>query len=296
MFGAGLRRTPLSIRAEGSYLHASDQGVLRVPTGIWPFVLCQMHGSSLRRTPLSIRAEGSYLHAVFQYAVDCHCALPLMFRDIVLDYLGSVDYKDWSIISMLQYIESKRELHADAIDHIKGDVYTVLQSYEKGGSVCKNAKKRINKILSTYDKSFSAAEISQFKNKLRCKAEAEEHKTALRMKHTSECTVEDLKEFHANRRIVSQLIDGNDNNNKSTERDNIHQRQPGDDDNRKSMEQSDNEKDNEELIRQADSEKNVAEGSGDYNTMDCFAERIEYQPPTSRRRSWTLSSGTDVEE
>ncbi|CAG8503754.1 7768_t:CDS:2 [Ambispora leptoticha] len=72
--GAGLRRTPLSIRAEGSYLHASDQGVLRVLTGTWPFVLCQMHGSSLRRTPLSIRAEGSYLHAVFQYAVDCHRA------------------------------------------------------------------------------------------------------------------------------------------------------------------------------------------------------------------------------
>jgi len=35
--------------------------------------------------------------------------------------------------------------------------------------------------------------VSQFKNKLRCKAEAEEHKAALRMKHTSACTIEDLE-------------------------------------------------------------------------------------------------------
>ena len=52
------------------------------------------------------------------------------------------------------------------IDHIKGDAYAALQSYKKGESVSKNAKKKINKILSIYGKSFSTAEISQFKNKL----------------------------------------------------------------------------------------------------------------------------------
>ncbi|RUS34037.1 hypothetical protein BC938DRAFT_482707 [Jimgerdemannia flammicorona] len=281
MFGAGLQGTSLSIHAEGPYLHASVQGVLRIPTGIWPFVLCQMPGCSLQGTSLSIRAEGPYLHPVFQYAVDCRCASFVwfcgrMFRDIVFDYLSSVRYKDWSIISMLQYIESKQELYVDMIDNIKKDIYTVLQSYEKSESVSKNAKKKMNRMLSAYDKLFSTVEVSQFKNKLRYKTEAEEHKTALRMKLTSACTNEDLKEFHANKRVVNQLVDGDDNSDRLTEKDV-------------------SEGENGECAASAEENRDTSMKMG--NKADyAFVERLEHQDTSSHTKYWILSSGTNVQE
>ncbi|RUP51807.1 hypothetical protein BC936DRAFT_145650 [Jimgerdemannia flammicorona] len=269
MFGAGLQGTSLSIRAEGPYLHASFQGVLRIPTGIWPFVLCQMPGSSLRGTSLSIRAEGPYLHP--------------MFRDIVFDYLNSVRYKDWSIISILQYIESKQELYVDMLDNIKEDIYTVLRSYEKGESVSKNAKKKMDKILSAYDKLFSSAEVSQFKNKLRYKTEAEEHKTALRMKHTSACTIEDLKEFHANKHVVNQLVDGDDNSDRLTEND--------------VSEGELDEKHGENGDCAASAEENRDSSMKMGNEADyAFVERLEHQDTSSHTKYWILSSGTNVQE
>lgn len=68
----------------------------------------------------------------------------------------------------------------------------------------------------------------------------------------------------------------------------VHQKQLDDDGDRESTAQSGDE----ELIRQADDDKACKED----NTMDRFLERVEYQPPTSRRRSWILRSGTDVEK
>ncbi|RUP50563.1 hypothetical protein BC936DRAFT_138644 [Jimgerdemannia flammicorona] len=271
MFGAGLQGTSLSIRAEGPYLHVSVQGVMHT---YWHMAL-HMPRSSLQGTSLSIHAEGLYLHPVFQYAVDCRCT-SFMFRDIMFDYLSSVRYKDWSIISMLQYIESKQELYVDMIDNIKEDIYTVLQSYEKSESVSKNAKKKMNRMLSAYDKLFSTVEVSQFKNKLRYKTEAEEHKTALRMKHTSVCTNEDLKEFHANKRVVNQLVDGDDNSDRLTEKD-VSEGENGD------------------CAASAEENRDTSMKMG--NEADyAFVERLEHQDTSSHTKYWILSSGTNVQE
>ena len=79
------------------------------------------------------------------------------------------------------------------LDDVKGDIYNVFQDYKDRKNVNQNAKKRVGKLLSTYDKSFMTAEVLRFKDKLRWKAEEEEHRAALRMKAASTCTVEDLK-------------------------------------------------------------------------------------------------------
>ncbi|KAG9285419.1 hypothetical protein G9A89_010894 [Geosiphon pyriformis] len=205
-----------------------------------------------------------------------------MFRDIVFDYLNSVKYSDWSIISILEYIASKRELYIDMLDCVKDDIYTALRSYEKSDSINKNAKKRMTKILNAYDKGFSAVEVSQFKNKLRCKAEAEEHKTALRMKHTSACTIEELKGFHANKRIINQLIDEDDND-RSTEED------------ANEGELDEKNRENEDCAVSLEEDRGASMMMG--NKVDhTFMERLENQDTTTHTKYWILSSGTKVQE
>ncbi|RUS19603.1 hypothetical protein BC937DRAFT_87215 [Endogone sp. FLAS-F59071] len=243
MFGAGLQGTSLSIRAEGPYLHASVQGVLRIPTGIWPFVLCQMPGSSLQGTSLSIRAEGPYLHPVFQ------C-------------FG----KSLSTISAI--IEA-------------GTICRYVQRYQKRYLYC--APELRESMLSAYEKLFSTVEVSQFKNKLRYKTEAEEHKTALRMKHTSACTIEDLKEFHANKRVVNQLVNGDDNSDRLTEND--------------VSEGELDEKHGENGDCAASAEENRDTSMKMGNEADyAFVERLEHQDTSSHTKYWILSSGTNVQE
>ncbi|CAG8665216.1 35_t:CDS:2, partial [Paraglomus occultum] len=68
----------------------------------------------------------------------------------------------------------------------------------------RNAKKKVSKLLSVYDMSFNTTEVMRFKDKLRWKAEEEEHRVALRMKAVSTCTIEDLK--HLKERSVDKEV------------------------------------------------------------------------------------------
>ncbi|CAG8560428.1 6057_t:CDS:2, partial [Acaulospora colombiana] len=79
------------------------------------------------------------------------------------------------------------------LDGVKDEIYVVLQDYKDGKNINQNAKKKVDKLLSTYNKSFMTVEVLRFKDKLRWKAEEEEQKAALRMKAASACTVEDLE-------------------------------------------------------------------------------------------------------
>ena len=107
--------------------------------------------------------------------------------------LNSVKYTDWSIVSILEYIASKQNLYADMLDDVKGDIYDVFHDYYHRQNINRNAKTKVSKLLSIYDTSFKTVQVLRFKDKLRWKAEEEEHRAALRMKAASTCTVEDLK-------------------------------------------------------------------------------------------------------
>ncbi|RUS34033.1 hypothetical protein BC938DRAFT_482780 [Jimgerdemannia flammicorona] len=199
-----------------------------------------------------------------------------MFQRLVFDYLDETRHKDWSIITILQYLESKQELSVDMLNDIKDDIYAVLRSYIKKENVNENAKKKATKILTTYDKSFSSTELSQFKNKLRRRAEEEEHKTALRMKAASACTIEDLKEFHVNKHVINQLFDeGQEGISK------------GDD----VIELVENED------CAASSEENRGAPMETGNEVDyAFVERLEHQCTPDHTKYWILSSGTNVQK
>ena len=67
-----------------------------------------------------------------------------MFELMVNEHLQQMAYKDWSIVSLLQYVKSKSVLSADMIETLKTEVYSVLRSFGDPNSINlhENAKKK----------------------------------------------------------------------------------------------------------------------------------------------------------
>ncbi|CAG8757104.1 8163_t:CDS:2, partial [Acaulospora morrowiae] len=59
------------------------------------------------------------------------CCFPVyhMFELIINEYLGNTMCKDWTIIDMLEYVESKSEISTDLIETLKTEIYSTLQNF-----------------------------------------------------------------------------------------------------------------------------------------------------------------------
>jgi hypothetical protein len=67
-----------------------------------------------------------------------------MFELMITEYLQQTAYKDWSIVSILQYVKSKSVLSADMFETLKTEIYSVLRSFSDPNSINlhENAKKK----------------------------------------------------------------------------------------------------------------------------------------------------------
>ncbi|CAG8678519.1 3989_t:CDS:2 [Funneliformis caledonium] len=128
-----------------------------------------------------------------------------MFELIVIEYLQQTAYKDWSIVSLLQYVEAKSELSADMIETLKSEIYSVLRSFSDPNSINlhENAKKRAWKLLSEFDKAFSSTVVKIFIEGLKLQDERKESLTAFSRKITSIDALRSLEE----QRMAKVLIE-----------------------------------------------------------------------------------------
>ncbi|CAG8737810.1 12524_t:CDS:2, partial [Funneliformis caledonium] len=132
-----------------------------------------------------------------------------MFESIANEFLQRTPVKDWSIISLLKYIESKSELSADMIEILREEIYSVLRGFSDdiNINVHGNAKKRAKKLLSNFDKLFSSGDVNNFIEELKLKEERREYYMAFRRKITSANSLQTLEEHHMTRRLIDDLRD-----------------------------------------------------------------------------------------
>ena len=78
------------------------------------------------------------------------------------------------------------KLSVDTIEDFKEELYTMLRKYDGKCNVHANAKKKVSKLLSNFNTSFSSAEVRQLINNLELNEEVS-------MNVTSAYTVEVLK-------------------------------------------------------------------------------------------------------
>ncbi|CAG8597242.1 927_t:CDS:2 [Funneliformis mosseae] len=132
-----------------------------------------------------------------------------MFESIANEFLQRTPVKDWSIISLLKYIESKSELSADMIEILREEIYSVLRGFNDdiNINVHRNAKKRAKKLLSNFDKLFSSGNVNNFIEELKLKEERREYYMAIRRKIISANSLQTLEKHHMTRRLIDDLRD-----------------------------------------------------------------------------------------
>ncbi|CAG8567975.1 9732_t:CDS:2, partial [Funneliformis caledonium] len=130
-----------------------------------------------------------------------------MFELIVNEYLQQTVYKDWSIISLLQYIKSKSVLSADMIETLKTEIYLVLRSFSDPININlhENAKKRTWKVLSKFDKSFSTTVVKSFIEELKLEDERRAYLTTLSRKITSINALQLLEEQRMAKKLIEDM-------------------------------------------------------------------------------------------
>ncbi|CAG8512591.1 7150_t:CDS:2, partial [Acaulospora colombiana] len=136
-----------------------------------------------------------------------------MFELIINEYLGNTMCKDWTIIGMLKYIESKSEISTDIIETLKTEIYSALQNFRDSHNIHihENAKKKARKILTSFDKSFSSVNVNNFINELELKDERRGFHLAVRRNVTSSSTLQALEEHHSTRKEIEEIRNTNEN-------------------------------------------------------------------------------------
>ena len=118
-----------------------------------------------------------------------------MFEPIINEYLENAACKDWSIIAILEYIKSKSQINADMIEIVKGEIYSVLQSFRDTHNVHvhENAKNKARRLLTNFDKSFVSADVKFFIDELELRNERREFHITVCRNVTSANTLQALE-------------------------------------------------------------------------------------------------------
>ncbi|CAG8707121.1 12098_t:CDS:2, partial [Dentiscutata heterogama] len=123
-----------------------------------------------------------------------------MFESVVTEYLETTLNKNWTLLGILEFARSKSspKLSVATIDDFKEDLYKILRRYQEKFNVHVNAKNKASKILSSFDSSFSTAEVKQFIKDLEYHEEA-------RINVTSTYTATVLRDQQENQILIDQL-------------------------------------------------------------------------------------------
>ncbi|RHZ52881.1 hypothetical protein Glove_456g11 [Diversispora epigaea] len=133
-----------------------------------------------------------------------------MFDSIIDEYFNTTQSSNWSIPSVLKYVESKRYLYVDDISILKSEVYAVLRRHQNRMNMQQRAVSKLEKLLNNYDRLFSVKEIEQFINDLKKKEEEKDLHTSIRRNVTVVYNVEAEKDHHQNKAMLRKLHDNED--------------------------------------------------------------------------------------
>jgi len=118
-----------------------------------------------------------------------------MFESIANEYLQHTAYKNWSVISILEYIKSKSDLSADMFGTLKADIYSVLRNFSDHHNIRlhQNAKKKAIKLLSNFNDSWSSTKVRLFIEGLKLNDKEAEYRTTMRRKIASSNALQALE-------------------------------------------------------------------------------------------------------
>ncbi|RHZ81475.1 hypothetical protein Glove_120g236 [Diversispora epigaea] len=115
-----------------------------------------------------------------------------MFESIIDDYLKATVFKNWSVINMLEYVESKSEISEDMIESLKEEIGSILQN-----------------------------DVKHFINRLNLKKNKREFRTTICRNVMSTSTLQALEEYRLTRQEIENVRNAKgsagDESNQSTE-------------------------------------------------------------------------------
>ncbi|CAG8523207.1 7824_t:CDS:2 [Racocetra fulgida] len=112
-----------------------------------------------------------------------------MFELILNEYFNITEYRNWSVVKILEHVESKSDISDDI-------------SYKNNCNTNENAKNKAGKILSSFDKSFSSTDVKQFIDRLKLKRDQREFHTTVCRNVASASTLQALEEYDATRQEI----------------------------------------------------------------------------------------------
>ncbi|CAG8610650.1 8959_t:CDS:2, partial [Paraglomus occultum] len=103
-----------------------------------------------------------------------------MFESSIEDYLNNTTHTDWSILSILEHVDSKKKIYIDDIGDLKYAIYSSLRRYRRR----KNILSRVNSKI---------------------REDEEDLQVLVRRNMTATYTVEALKDYRRNKNTQRQL-------------------------------------------------------------------------------------------
>ncbi|CAG8629316.1 3218_t:CDS:2, partial [Paraglomus occultum] len=128
-----------------------------------------------------------------------------MFESSIEDYLNNTTYTDWSILSILEHVDSKKKIYIDDIGDLKYAIYSSLRRYRRRKNILSRVNTKLERLLKNYDKTFGAPKVKLFLNHLRIREDEEDLQVSVRRNMTATYTVEALKDYHRNKNTERQL-------------------------------------------------------------------------------------------
>jgi len=108
-------------------------------------------------------------------------------------------YKEWSILSILEHVDSKKKIDIDDVGDIKNDIYNTLRCYGNRKNNLSRVNAKLKRFLNSYDKAFGAPKVKQFLNCLTIREDEDDLRVSGRRYMTATYTVEALKDYRRNK-------------------------------------------------------------------------------------------------
>ncbi|KAG9296837.1 hypothetical protein G9A89_006056 [Geosiphon pyriformis] len=96
-----------------------------------------------------------------------------MYASIIEEYLNTTKYTLWSILSILQYIESNHGLSIDNVSILEDEIYARLHHHQQRPNVQQRAIDKLRTLLKDQHQWFNTIEVESFMDELQKKEEKE---------------------------------------------------------------------------------------------------------------------------
>ncbi|KAG9306412.1 hypothetical protein G9A89_018295 [Geosiphon pyriformis] len=96
-----------------------------------------------------------------------------MYASIIEEYLNTTKYTLWSILSILQYIESNHGLSIDNVSILEDEIYARLHHHQQRPNMQQRAINKLKTLLNDQHQWFNTIEVESFMDELQKKEEKE---------------------------------------------------------------------------------------------------------------------------